>query len=53
VGAISVIFVKSHYGFTTVRDMKHTSQNYCDKTVDGKWAYIANTIFRIVQNHGE
>jgi len=26
--------VKSQYGFTTVREMKYSSQHCCDKTVD-------------------
>jgi len=30
--------VKSHYCVTSVRDMKYTSQQCCDKTVDGKMA---------------
>jgi len=45
--------VKSHYQFTTPRDMEYTSQPCCDKTMDVKWFFIANTVFRIVQNHSE
>jgi len=32
-----------------------TLQHCCDKTMNGKMAllYIANAVFRIVQNHGE
>jgi len=30
--------VKSHYEFTTVKDIKYTSQHCCDKTMDGKMA---------------
>jgi len=40
-GAISVyLVVKSHYGFTTVREIKYTSQlcYCCDKTTDSKMA---------------
>jgi len=33
--------------------MKYTLQNCCDKTMDDKWPYVANVVFRIVQNHGE
>jgi len=33
--------------------MKYTSQHCCDKAVDGKMAYLANAVFRVVQNHGE
>jgi len=37
VGDFSNIWlVKSHYCVTTARDMKYSSQHYCDKTVDGK-----------------
>ena len=32
--------------------MKYTSQHCCDKTMDGKWPYIANALFRIAQIHG-
>jgi len=32
---------------------KYTSQDFCDKTMDGKWPYIAKVVFRIVQNHGD
>ena len=46
--------VKSHYEFTcTVRDMKYTSQHFCGKTMDVKWPYNVNVVFRIVQNHDE
>jgi len=45
--------VNSHNDFPTVREMKHTSQQCCDQTIDTKWPYIANVVFRIVQNHGE
>jgi len=45
--------VKAHYAFTTVREMKYTSQHCCDKKWTANWPYIANAVFRIVQNHGE
>jgi len=36
-----------------VKRMKHTSKHCCDKKWTAKWPYIANAVFRIVQNHGE
>jgi len=33
--------------------MRYTSQRFLDKTMDKKWPYIANFVFRIVQNYGE
>jgi len=44
--------VKAH-AFTTVREMKYTSQHCCGKTMDGKLALSANAVFRNVQNHSE
>jgi len=39
VRGISVIFgSQSHYGFATVREMKYTLQQCCDKTTDDKMA---------------
>ena len=47
--------VKSHYGFATVREMTysilHNTAVTKQRTV--KWPYIANDVFRIVQNHVE
>jgi len=34
-GRFQYLVVKSHYGFTTVTEMKYTSQHCCDK-IDGK-----------------
>jgi len=45
--------VKAHYAFTTVREMKYTSQHCCDKTMDGKLALYREALFRNVQNHSE
>jgi len=39
-----------HGGFTTIREMKYTSQHCFDKTVDDKMALIVNAVFRIAQN---
>ena len=36
--------VKSHNSFDTARDIKYTSQNYCDKTLDDKMA-ISGMLF--------
>jgi len=33
--------------------MKFTSQHCADKTIDGKWPYISNAVFQIVENNGE
>ena len=45
-GAISLyLVVKSHYGFTTVREIKQTSQHCCDKTMDGKMALYRECYF--------
>jgi len=34
--------------------MKHTSKQCCGKRqCTKKWPYVANVVFRIVQNHGE
>jgi len=30
------LIVKSHYGFATLKEMKHTLQHCCDKTLDDK-----------------
>jgi len=35
-GDFSNICDSSHYGFTTVREMKYTSQHCCDKTIDDR-----------------
>jgi len=43
----------SHYEFITARNMKYTSQHCCDKKWTSKWPYIANAVFRIIQNHRE
>ena len=54
-GVISLIFCsQAHNSFATLREMKHTSQHGCDKRrCTAKRPYIANIVFRIVQNHGE
>jgi len=45
-GAISLyLVVKSHYGFTTVREMKYASQHCCDKTMDDKMALYRECCF--------
>jgi len=36
---------KFHYGFTTVREMKHTSQQCCEKIMDGKMALYRECCF--------
>jgi len=54
-GAISVIFgSKSHYEFTTARDMKDTFTTLLGQN-NGRQngLIIANAVFRIVQNLGE
>jgi len=45
------LVVKSHYGFSTAREMKYTSQHCCDKTMDGKMALYRKCCFPIC--HGE
>ena len=36
---------KSHYGFTAVGEMKYTSQQCYNKTVDGKMAFYRECCF--------
>jgi len=43
--------VKSHNGFATVRGMKYTSQDCCDKTMEDNMALYRECCFRIVKNH--
>jgi len=43
-GAISEIFV-GHYGFSSVRWMKYTSQHCCDETMDGNMALYRDCCF--------
>jgi len=46
VGAISVIFGSQFsLRFTSVREMKYTSQHCCDKTMDGKMALYRECYF--------
>jgi len=56
-GEISVKFIRqSDYGFTTVKEMKYTSQAHnasVTKQWMTKWPCIANDVFRIVHNHGK
>jgi len=45
-GSISVIFGSQyHCEFTGVREMKYTSQHFCDKTMDGKMALYRECCF--------
>ena len=39
------LLVKPHYGFTTLGEMKYTSQHFCDKTVDDKIALYCECCF--------
>jgi len=45
--------VKSHNVLATVRGIKYISQTAVTKQWAAKWPFIANAVFRIVQNHGE
>jgi len=47
--------IKSHCGFTTVREMKYSllDNTAVTKQVTAKWPDIANAVFRIVKNYGE
>jgi len=40
------LLATSHYGFTTLREMKCTSQHFCDKTMDDKMALYCKCCFR-------
>jgi len=43
---VSLIFdSQSYYGFTTVRQMKYTSQHRCDITMDGQIALYRECCF--------
>jgi len=45
--------VKSRYGYSNVREIKYTLHSSAvTKQRTAKWPYIANAVFRIVQNHG-
>jgi len=37
--------VKSHYAFTAARETKYTSQNCCEKTINGKMALYRKSCF--------
>jgi len=52
ISVLQYLAVKSHNSFTTVREMKYTSQPCCDKTMDDRMTF-ANAVFRMVQNCGE
>ena len=39
------LLVKSHHGFTTLREMKYTSQHFRDKTMDDKMALYRECCF--------
>jgi len=39
------LVVKSHYGFTIVREMKYTSWHCCDNTMDDKVALYCECCF--------
>jgi len=47
--------VKSHYEFTIARDMMYRLPHNTAVTKQwaSNWPYVANTVSRIVQNHGE
>ena len=44
-GDFSNIWQSSHYGLTTVKEMKRTSQHCCGKRMDGKMAFISRVLF--------
>jgi len=43
------LVVEFDYGFTTVREMKYTSQHCCDKTLDGKLALNPRILYSELQ----
>ena len=40
-------------GSLFLREMKYTSQHFCDKTMDDKRPRISNAVFQNVHNHGK
>jgi len=40
-----VSYAIAHHRFTTVREMKYTSQNFCDKSMDDKMALYCECCF--------
>jgi len=40
-----VSYATAHHGFTTVREMKYTSQDFCDKSMDDKMALYCEFCF--------